>query len=429
MLALGRFCKYLVFRVRKAAPILASLLILLPIGCQRSDSDFQHLTSMHISGGVYDCFSVSDEGVVIFVEHEWRYDDPHVGPAWCTPTLHRMYPDGRVESKELPTLRETSPTLTVEGNLVTPENGNKVTYIDLSTFSTITIEDSRLAELAKEKPAEEKLFFDSGFVVYLIGRPEHRTGVGVYNPATQEDTNSFWGEHYDANLMSVWGDCVIALAADLMHPWPSGIRSFIYLITLDGEQTHNFSLPGSYLIEEIEAMSDGLIVSGYANYSYFKGDLAVERYSFEGNKEVSYPLPDIESGDGCAARIKIIPGEKGSVVVATQPSSEDLVEPKDIRGCAYIGYFDAETGEEIHSRSNDKEAVTFYPLKKVGHYYMHPSARDWKVSSGGEIALFDYERKIASMHFNGELDRFAASPNGKFFAIASGGKVSLYTFK
>lgn len=410
----GRFSKYLAFSMRKAAAVLACLL-LLAAGCRGPDAgnQTQRLASMHVSGRVDNtCFSVDDEGVVTLLEYEWgRWG------ASCTPTLHRMYPDGRVESKEFPTI-DFPPAHTVEGNLVMPEGGNRVAYTNVSTFSTRTIEDSRLAELLNEWRRQSGwVFFDSGLVVYPIEVFEE---LGVYDPSTGRDIDLFEGPQR-ASVLSVWDDCLITVVSEPTPPYS------IYVVTLDGEQKFSLPVPDSYRMDSVEGSALGLVVSGRRELPTHERLPVVEWYSFEGSKKVTYSLPDVQPGDGQAPRIKIIPGEHGEVVVATQPSEERMGEPEEVHGCAYIGYFDADTGEEIYSRSNDQQAVTFYPLEEVGHYYVHPTAYGEK--GGGEIALFNCEEKIASMHHSGKLITFTASADGKFFATFTDGTVSVYALK
>lgn len=401
--------------MRRAGLALACAVLLLSGGsCGKPASDdFQRLASVHVSGYVH-VLSVDDEGVVTLTENQWRYEDPHSGPAWCTATLHRVYPDGRVESKTLPSLFEMSPILTVEGDrLVFPEDGNRVTYLDTSTFATRTVEDERLAELTRMRSGP-MYFFDSGLVVYPIvqgyesGGLRACEGAGVYDPALSRD------------LRLLTQGRLLALSQGYAIIESSG---FFYALTMEGEQKYKLAWSQTYTPDRVVVTPYGLVAGGIDSAVSDLHKPVVVLYPFSGERQIPCPMPDTDSVGGDGPAIAALDG----IVATSLFNMEELGEPGSVYGQAYLGYFDSETGQEIYSVSNRQKVVTFCPLDNLGYYYLHPSTDDWKSSPGGRIALFHWDEEIASMDYDATLQAFASSANGHFFAVVSeGGTVSSY---
>lgn len=418
------------------------LLALLLVGCQEQvqeqTNDFTSIssTSVAIDVSTYGkwtraIMSIDNDGVATAIGED---SDGRL-------RVHKLYPDGGAVSRGPYPFRYWAKT--AEGNLVgvlASEGQDTVQYIDVETLGTRNVRNVRLADLVQQPSA---ISLDSGVVVYLKGRPSvgFIRGIGLYDALSNQDREYLFAEPHDqVHIWGRWGNAVVISTRDRIYfPGPGppndetvqrvrdqggrageGWKEWIYVVSFDGDLELSMDLPPFHYLRDVLVSPLGIIVIGHAKWISFEGDPMVERYSYEGRREVSYPVtPQLRDG-----KIQMLTRDDGRPVLVVGQSSIELPD-RIIYGCAYIGYFDANTAEEMYSRSDCEAAISFWPLEEVGRYYVYPGYMGWEgVIPRGDIALYQYGDKVASTR--GEVRKFAASPNGEYFALLTGDKVETF---
>lgn len=417
---------------RIALVLTASLILVFGGGCSSSGTSDSRCLASTVTGLPIFRLSVDDDGAATFI----------AGTIFSGQSIYRLYPDGSLESKELPPFGEWE--ITEEGNVVFADDQATVHYVDLSTFATRTIADGRLAELVRQYGGQVwgPWFFDDGTTACQIKADVQAIGIAIYDASTGKDATFLFrfpseADHTTARVQGLWGDnLVITCHRQWSHEIPEeellGMKeggelpptpnraTTIYLLGLDGQQELKVDL--AYGVWDVNLVPSGFIVGitrGYQNNFW------VKRISLEGVEEASFAIPAVD-GWSLYPEFTVIDDHVLAIHSALHSDNPD-------NQIVYIGYFDIDTGEEIHSRIVNSRS-RFRPTEIVGRYYLYPV--DIKARGHGEIALFDYDQKVDSMdHRSIKLGDpqnptyFITSPNGEFFALGSDeGEVSIYTF-
>lgn len=266
-------------------------------------------------------------------------------------------------------------------------------------------------------------YCDSGLVVYTILVPEKpgsERAVVIYNTSTHKEIMvDFQEEYASIDIIDMNGENLLIKAVRSNREPPD-----LYVLGLDG--TNKLKLTLSYCKDPysddaklvpralVVAASDVIAVDTSNATSQISRASKVERYTFDGTVEWSKSVP-----------LKGVPGlkllsQKNDILAFTIINRNELT--------SFISYFNAEDGEQLYADTFQSDSSILL-LDTPGNFYIYPK---WSLypeipPPTGRVAFYSYDNELGAIDFGEGFYYFAASPNGRFFAVVSDLTLSIFS--
>ena len=390
----------------------------------KSSTGFTHEASVRVPFSPPDdsvaSLRIDDEGIAVFIKHI-EIHHGHVNPEKeYRLEIYKVDKNGIVETEELGPFEFYRTTR--EGNfIITPEDMDTVTYLDLGSLDSTTVEDRTLALILKAFPAD---CFSNKIVTHLVplsSKLNVERWLEIYNTETRKGVLVDLREEYTSiNTIDFDGGNILVKAVKSNREPPD-----LYVLGLDGTMKLKLNLsyckdpysddaklvPGGVIV----AASDVIVVDTSNTASQIARASIVKRYSFDGTVEWSQSIP-ITGGP----RLRVLSSQDDDVLALTIFNSNEET--------SFIGYFTAYEGKQVYAHTFQSDS-SIWPLDTKGSFYIYPQ---WSLYPGisppsGRIALYSYDSEVATVDFNDGIYYFAASPSGEYFAVVSDKTLSIFS--